>query len=49
MDVLWHDDIAVDYEIVFLSCFLDGFFTECAGFWGVEVGFPLVTTESDEV
>ena len=44
-----HDDVTVDHEVVFLSCFFDGVFTDSAGLWSVQIRASVVTTECYEV
>jgi hypothetical protein len=49
MDVLGHDDVGVEGEIVGTAGSFDDLFEDVFGFGGLEVGKTAVTTEGDEV
>ncbi len=49
MDVLGHEDIGVEGEVVGAAGLLDDLFEDVFWFGGGEVGETLVTTEGDEV
>ena len=49
MDVLGHQDVGVEEEVMGAAGSLDDLFQDFFGFRGVEVGTAVVTTEGDEV
>jgi hypothetical protein len=49
MDVLRHQDVAKDEELVSSADQFEGFFEGCTGFVVGEVGLTLMTAEGDEV
>jgi hypothetical protein len=49
MDVLGHDDVAEDVEVVTNPHGFERSFEEFAGAWDAEVGLPSITTEGDEM
>jgi hypothetical protein len=49
VDVLGHEDVAEDVEVVTSPEFFEGLFEGGAGVDVVEVGEPAVTTEGDEM
>jgi hypothetical protein len=49
MDVLWHEDVAVEEELVAATKGFEGVEKDCAGVVVVEVGETVVTTEGEEV
>ena len=49
VDVLGHEDVAEDREVVADSEGFEHVFDDLFGFWGVEVGPAVVTAEGDEV
>ena len=49
MDVLGHQDVGVEEEVVGAAGAFDYLFEDFFGFGGVEVGKAVVTTEGDEV
>ena len=49
MDVLGHEDVAEDEEVVALTELFEGLFEDGAGVVVVEVGTTVVTTEVDSV
>jgi hypothetical protein len=49
VDVLGHEDVAEDREVVAGSEGFEHVLNDLFGFWGVEVGEAVVTTEGDEV
>jgi hypothetical protein len=49
MDVLGHQDVSVEKEVVCAAGSFDDLFEDFFGFGGFEVGKAVVTTEGDEV
>lgn len=49
VDVLGHDDVAEDFEVVALAGEFEGVEEDVFCVWGVEIRFTAVTTEGDEV
>jgi hypothetical protein len=49
VDVLGHEDVAEDVELVLLPCAFEGVEEDRSGVVVVEVGETVVTTEGDEV
>ena len=49
MDVLWHEDVAVEEELVAATKGFEGVEEDCAGGVVVEVREPVVTTEGEEM
>jgi hypothetical protein len=49
VDVLGHDDVAEDFEVIAFAGEFEGVLEDVSGCGGVEVGFAVVTTEGDEV
>jgi len=49
MDVLRHEDVGIEEEVVGLASAFDDLFEGAFGFGGCEVGKAAVTTEGDEV
>jgi hypothetical protein len=49
MEVLGHQDVGVEKEVVGVAGAFDDLFEDFFGFGGVEVGKAVVATEGDEV
>jgi hypothetical protein len=49
VDVLGHDDVAEDVELIFLAGGFESVFKDAGRTWGGEVRIAAVTTEGDEV